>query len=56
MPAEVNVWSPMKNLQLKTWKSSQKSVQHDLRNKIVKLKRRQIFIRLTPYSSVTFAF
>ena len=36
--AEVNLWSPLKKLNLKTWKSAQNMVWHQLEDKIVELK------------------
>ena len=45
--AEVNVWSPLKKLNLKTWKSAQKMVRNQLEDKKVELKEdRSSFARL----------
>ena len=45
--AEVNLWSPLKKLNLKTWKTAQKMVRHQLEDKIVELKEdRSLFARL----------
>ena len=35
---EVSVWSPMKKVQLKTWKSARKAVKHKLADRVVELK------------------
>ena len=45
--AEVNLWSPSKKLNLKTWKSAHNMVRHQLEDKIVELKEdTSLFARL----------
>ena len=45
--AEVNLWSPLKKLNLKTWKSAQNMVRHQLEDNIVELKEdTSLFARL----------